>query len=34
MARRAVDLQFTSETGHPFSNAEETKPAELDSLSI
>jgi len=34
MARRAVDLQLTSETGHAFANAEETKPAELNSLSI
>ena len=34
MARRTVDLQLTPETGHAFANAEETKPAELDSLSI
>jgi len=34
MARRAVDLQFTSETSHPLANAEETEPAELYSLSI
>jgi hypothetical protein len=34
MARRTVDLQCTSETGHAFANAEETKPAELDFLSI
>jgi hypothetical protein len=33
-ARRTVDPQFTFETGHAFANAEETKPAEFDSLSI
>jgi hypothetical protein len=34
MAGRTVDPQRTSETGHTFANVEETKPAELNSLSI